>query len=860
MVGRMISHYRIVEKLAAGGMGVVYKAQDTKLGRSVALKFLPRELAKNQQAFRRLYREARTASALNHPNICTVHEIDNFAGRQFVVLEFIDGETLRDRIHGQPMAVAQALEIGSQLADALDCAHSEGIVHRDVKPANVLVTKRGQVKLLDFGLAKPVMTRGQVAKGAAAGSPRKAAREQVITAPGILIGTAAYMSPEQVRGEPLDARTDLFSLGTLLYEMCTGANPFAGSTLGVVFDAILNRAPAPLAAAIPDAPAELQRIIGKAIEKDRTLRYQSAAELRGDLRRLQRELESGLGMAGRTSPDTRVLAFQRMRITRVTTTGGARAAAISHDGKYVVHASEDAGQQSLRVRQVATGRDMQVIPPSGVEYLGVTFSADGNYIYFVRRPKDTTLAVLAEVPVLGGTARTLVSDVDSPAAASPDGRHIVFQRHYLSQEPEEDALFVVNVDGSNERRVAAHKSPVFVSAGPAWSPDGRAIAVAVGGRFRSSRSTVLALHLDAAKPEVISSDTWFSIRGIAWLPHGRAVIIVAADQPTGAPQLWELAYPGGSARRVTNDLNSYEGVSLTADGSALVTIQSLLKSDVWTARLGENIRTRRITSGSANDDGLKGVAWTPDGRLIYSSSTSGAQDLWIMDAAGRDPQQLTFGRFAVWPAVSPTGRFVLFSSGRTGKLNIWRMDIDGDGREPQQLTSGDSDLFAQISPDGRWVVYQSLRSGRMTIWKVSADGGEAVQLTREISNAPCISPDGQWIAFQSFEEQRSKHRIAIISMNGGAPVSTMDVPVQFIGRIGSSPFRWAPDGRALTYVNTRKGISNVWSQPLEGGPPKQLTKFTSGQIFSFAWSPDGNQLALARGHEMRDVVLLTDFM
>jgi Tol biopolymer transport system component len=558
-------------------------------------------------------------------------------------------------------------------------------------------------------------------------------------------------------------------------------------------------------------------------------------------------------------PSAASSSFQTMKITRMTTTGKATNAVISPDGKFIVHVMSESGQQSLWLRQVATSSNVEIVPPAHVDYLRLIFSPDGNYLYYVAAENNRP-ATLYQMPALGGAPRKLMTNIGAFMALSQDGARVAFIRR--APDEGKDVLVISNVDGSDERRLVERNVPETMlynggsSPTPAWSPDGKRIAFASYERG-SVYAKLVVVEVDSGLEETLSSEKWYYVGQLAWLPDASGLLLLASGRPGNAPQLWHVSYPEGSARRITNDLNRYTTVSVTADSGSLATVQTESLAYIWVVPEGDPSRARQITSGTGKID--ISAVWTPDGKIVYDSRTGDTRtgdssNIWIMDADGGNQKQLTF-ESGIDPDVTSDGRYIVFRSNRSGTPHIYRMEMDGGNLK--QLTDGTGEFVPHLTPDGKWVFFNSRSSGNISVWRVSIDGGEAKQIVDHPSYNAHISPDGEWIACTYWDGQEdAPRRVAIIPIEGGQPVKLFDLPANIIP---DPSFEWAPDGRALVYVDTRGGVSNLWSQPVDGGAPVQLTDFKQERIAVFNWSRDGQYLALSRGRVSSDVVLIKDF-
>ena len=907
MINQTISHYRITARLGSGGMGIVYEAEDLTLGRKVALKFLPTQVSREQNALDRFLLEARAASALNHPNICTIYAVEKGQGtngeeQSFIAMELLEGQNLDQKLLSGALPTDRMLDIAIQLADALDAAHAKGIIHRDIKPGNIFLTPREQAKVLDFGLAK--LTRPEIAMetiGATQDSPTPAH----LTSPGATVGTISYMSPEQARGEELDPRTDLFSLGTVLYQMATGKLPFTGATSALVFHGILQSDPAPVQHLNPALPLKLEEIIEKLLEKDRDLRYQSAADLRGDLKRLKRDLDSGKKPAAAapsaedavlpsassqriapavTPPSSssavlaavkqnkvgvgvialvlvivlaaagygvysltrraKTSAFENFSVTKITDTGNAAQVAISPDGKYVLTLMRENGLASLQLRNVPTNSMTQVQPPANVQYNGLRFSPDGNYFYFVRSdPGNEDLQFLYRAPLLGGAPEKLAEDVDSNVTLSPDGRMAAFIRDDNPKRGEHQ-LIVKDLQSGAERSIVSGPQTDRLLY-PAWSPDGKVIVCFVA-QPKGALTGLDAIDAQSGERKPLLRSESGVIAHPEWLPDGAGLLALQRDGSSNFQrnQIARVSYPDGAMNPVTRDAGNYSSISMARTVPVLAAVASEQRWDVQTLNAAGEVKSL----GRASEEFT--LAWMPDGKLLTDKDyrfNSLDPETGAQAAFGSDPGVPEFQQNACRDGRMVFSRY----SPESKKINVWI--AASSGQNPRKLSDGLADYYPECSPDLHWAYYQDLNT--MLVMRVPLEGGAPQKLSDEqAADAFDISPDGTSAVLVTISHTEGhKEKVLEVAVDSGQVRRQIALQKVHMGKI-----QYAPDGKALEYLVRENGVDNIWRQPLDGSAGKWITAFKTEHISAFRWSPDGKKLALARGHTDSDVVLLKD--
>ena len=882
--GQRLGPYAIVAPLGAGGMGEVYRATDTKLGREVAIKLLPPAFASDPDRLARFEREAKVLASLNHPAIAHLYGLEDANGQPFLVLELAEGEDLSARIARGRVPLDDAVVIAKQIAEALEAAHEKGIVHRDLKPANVKVGADGQVKVLDFGLAKA--WAGDAA-GVASGSGALSQSPTLAhggTEAGLLLGTAAYMAPEQARGKPVDKRADVWAFGAVLFEMLAGRKLFEGETITDVLAAVVRQEID--WTALPAAtPPGIRRLLRRCLERDPKVRLRDIGEARialatpeepapaaapppaGLSRRAATALVAGAGAGafalgfglGRRSPAERSAAAGdgpgSLSVTRITSSGNVTGAVLSPDARFVAYVESEQGEQSLWLRQLATGQTLRLVAPRNVFYWGLTFTRDGNAIVFGLKSPEDLDGAFHSISTLGGAARRLVAGIDSAPAFSPDGSRMAWVRA-RHPTPEQSALMIAKADGSEARVLASIASPerlapIFWTA-PDWSPDGGRIATAVarlGSEKVETGAKIVAISVEDGRIETLANPGWRFVAQVAWLPGGEGLLAIARNDRQEREQVWFVPLPGGAARPVTNDLLQYRIVSLAADGQSLLTVAADTLSSVWLAPRDGKGRPRKLAGSKI--DGMFGLGFAPDGRVVYTSVEGGRLGLWITSADGSERSPLATGdEEAFSPVVTASGDVFYLSETRTG-IEIRRVGLDGSLPRlvVRDVLPGD---FA-VSPDGRTVVFSALQDGQELLFRVDAAGGTPERVTDYPSHTPAFSPDGRRLAFYYLDRRSQRFRIGISPVAGGPPEISLDAEVPNY----QSRIVFGDEGLWLnTVVGDR---ANVWLQPIDGRPPQRLTDFQDSLLFAFVPARDGKSLAYSRGPRTRDALLIKGF-
>jgi eukaryotic-like serine/threonine-protein kinase len=908
--GKCFGHYEIIEQMGAGGMGEVYLATDKKLERRVAVKILNEKFSRDESNLKRFIQEAKAASALNHPNILVIHEIGESEEAHHIVSEYIKGVTLRESFKKKTLKLSESLDISIQIANALCTAHEAHLVHRDIKPENIMIRPDGYVKILDFGLAKlverkavgfeeSIVKQNQTAKGVILGtvnymSPEQAKGERVDERTDIFsFGVVIY---EMITGRtPFAGDSGSETFANLINAEPSLLSRFAlnvPNELQTIVSKMLRKNADERYQTMRNVLTDLKDLLEnlKSEQKLENL-FRPEGNTTGKItvttnrekqqtfltdwnytfafKRHRKKIIIGvcavlifsifsilsLNLHRFSKSENTIEPFRQMRLNRLTNIGNVGNFALSPDGNLIVYETKEKEGVSIWVRQIEMSNAVNLVPQKKGIVTFLTFSPNGKLVYYGFFSGFNSTAELYSVPALGGASRKIKADLATNFMSfAPDGRRYAQVDSNLKLS--EKYLVINSLDNNEETRLAVRKTPrSFNITGQfcAWSPDGKTIAVIStdtdgGGHF----STLVGVNAADGSEKPLSAKRWNALDSVQWLKDGSGLLVLGSDAPQMPNQIWFVSAADGEARMLTNDLNGYSYVGVTADGKQIVAVQETRTSSVWLGTVGQNEHDfKELISETGTLDTIISAV---NGNIVFRSNADGKSNLWTIGNDGGGRKQITVdaqvdGRGL---CVAPDGKQIVYPSQKAGKVNLWR--VDADGGDSKQLTFGDGEFYPDCLPDKREVIYQK-GSGygiKSMLWKISLDGGEPVQLTDYYAIRPAISPDGSRVAF--FYIAKEKWSIGIVSSDGGAIEQNFEVPDGLLERL----LRWSPDGQSLFYIANKGNVGNVWSLPLDSQLPKQVTKFDSQLLVNFVPAQSGKKSILTRTVKLSDMVILSE--
>ena len=879
--GQMLGHYRIVAKIGSGGMGEVFHAIDTKLDRSVALKTLSSLYDKDPKFLKRFRNEARAAATLNHPNVATVYSVEEVDDLPFITMELVDGETLDHLTPEKGLDNGKFLEWFEPISDALCLAHERGVIHRDIKPGNIMVSESGTPKILDFGLAQFERRDS------------KAMSKTDITAPGQIIGTPSYMSPEQADGGDVDARSDVFSFGVVMYEALTGNRPFTGSSQGEIVQSVLYGEPEPISKVKPAIPPTIAKMVRRCLEKSPQKRFRSMRQVHGILRDARIASDAGISMdsfarrfySEATSSSklwllgaaAAVVLFaiagwyfislpasappisvDRISIRKLSQSNDVALSVIAPDGRsvaYVTYEPDDG--RSLWMRRVSDVNAIRIVPSQQVHYWDIGFSNDSEQIYFITAPRFGTHGTLYRISSLGGQHRKVADTVNHLGNLSPDGKRILFVR-YGDPAPDtsvnvtDSALISADAENGSDEKVVKLLLGESIIRKPRYSADGSKVFYIKRELSDGEYWSIQMLDMQTgAEQQIIRKKE--RIDALAALQNNDGLLMNAVDGVSNRRQLFYVSVPGGDATRITNDLNSYIGVSVDRDGRNIVAVQRTDESRVWVGDMGDDKEMEPLT----REPLAHAVAdWTPDGRIVFDVLENDRQSVWIADADGKNALQLTpQDSDNSSPCVSGDGRYIVFTSRRAGHNQIWRMDIDGSNQVLLANVSGITQE-PQFTADGKTVVFRWYNEGSAPMGQVPVDGGPVSgleYLPPAFTYYWAMSPDGKFVAYTIGGEPGNPVKVVVRPVDSPAPAAVLNIrPIWF--------FKWTRDSENIIYQEAQQGenlATKVFQIDPNVGEPKLMLSTEPDNILDLSFSRDGSRYAAVRLKVLTNAVMLS---